>query len=174
MNAETIGYNCSRAEWETLRLLLKLPLPPGMSLLELDAQACQAAYDTLCESGLLVPSGDRVVVDRLFAFLLSELSESRLCLRVQADGRHLLLYRTPRLALLCECTLAHCCMIPFQEARQAEDSLQSRLRHCEPPVVVSLLEEDALLETAEAESQDQASTIAAGMFQRFCDLNDKR
>ena len=169
MNA-IIGYSCTRAEWETLRLLLELSLPLGVSETPLDKDACQEAYDSLCAAGILTPVGGKVHVDQLYSFLLAELSESSLCLTCRSEGRHVQLFRGSGLLILCEWTVRNCTMTPVQDPASARDPLLNAFSRCSVPLTLELMRENTLLDSLEFDSAESARRGLDGMFQAFASL----
>ena len=168
MNGEMISYRCLRTEWETARLLLGLNLPIGLAELSMDADTCQAAYDSLCEAGLLSPSGDTVIVDRLFAFLLTQASLADLALLLHDENRQVLLYRAPELTLLSEWTPLYCKWTPLPTVTAAQAPLYALLRRCKAPVNMELLQGGAVLQAATADSPDIFRETLDKLYNAFC------
>lgn len=175
MNAEYISYCCSRNEWETVRLLLALNVPIGLQDISMDAEACQAAYDSLCDQGILIPSGDSVIVDRLFSFLITQASQASACLALRAQGRHLLLHRTPALYLLSVWTREKCVLTPLPSLIAVREPLFEAAKRCSLPADLELLVGAEAVSTASVPSRDALFTALEDALQRLgiITINDK-
>lgn len=167
MNADIIGYRLTRAEWATLSMLLELSDPFEVLEMTLDEQGCRDAYDSLCALGILSPVGDRVVVDRLFDYMLNELSQSTLSLEVRAPERQFELCVTPRIVILAERTLTHAVLTPLPSLTEARDFARAALRHCATPVVVELQDIGSTLRSMEAPDRPKAQAVLDEMFNAF-------
>ena len=168
MNAEIISYRCQRAQWETARLLMGLSLPLGLSEMGLDDEACRAAYDSMCEDGLLCPSGDEVIVDRLFALLLTQASRADLAIAIRCEGRQIMLHRAPELVLLSEWTPASCEWTPLPTATAAREPLFNLLRHIKAPVDLELLLPQGPARAETPQSPDAAREALEQLYNAFC------
>ena len=168
MNAEYISYCCSRTEWETVRLLLALNVPIGLQDISMDAETCQAAYDSLCEEGLLTPVGDEVVVDRLLALLVTQACSADLALALRSGERHVLLHRAPDMVLLSEWTLEHCQLTPLPNAVAARNALFAALARCRQSVDLELLQTQKAVKAATAANAADAQAPLEKLYTDFC------
>lgn len=168
MNAELISYRLKRDEWETMRLLLGLQPPLGMGDISLDEKACEAAYASLCDAGLLTPCGDDVIVDRLFAFLLHQACQADICLAVRSEPRQVFLHRAPELILLSEWTLPNCRITPLPGPATARTPLFAALARCPAPLDMELLLPAGSSQAATVESADLAPDTLDRLYNAFC------
>ena len=168
MNA-IFGYCCSPAEWETLRRMLDLPLPEEIDEYPLDEENCQSAYDSLCASGILTPAGDRVLVDRLYTFLLDSISSSDWCIACHTESRQAQLYRMTDLMVLCEWTASQCSMTPLDNTESARETLENAILRCTAPLTISL-RQGGSTESAAYSSPETASRAALQMLHSFSSL----
>ena len=175
MNAEYISHCCSRTEWETVRLLLELSTPIGLQDIPMDAEACRTAYDSLCDQGILIPSGDSVIVDRLLAFLITQASQATACLALRARDHHLVLHHAPALYLLSAWTRDKCVLTPLPNLATVREPLFESARLLPLPADLELLVNAQTINAASASSPDELSAALEDALQRFgiITINDK-
>lgn len=167
MNAENISYCCRREEFEALRLMLRQGVPPGLGPLEMDEGAFRTACDSLEDAGVLSKDGDGYVVDRLFAFFVTEIAGAQSAFSLRGGGRHAIVYAAEHCAMLLELAGGSCTMTSFQTLSSARDMLAALSGRMTPPVAVEAFSPGGETETASLPDPRQDLDSLYALFDSF-------
>ena len=160
MNDDIISYRYAKNELSALMLILQLPSLPGAALPQIDEPAYRAAIDSLSDSGIVTPAGDRVIVDKLSAVLLVSIAKCRFFLRFAAPDRTVVLWRCARLCVLGAFPeKGECSLTPLQTLDHCGAPLESALARCGFPIAAEspLLKDEA----PAAANADELKALAA-------------
>ncbi|MBO4299024.1 MAG: hypothetical protein J5998_09505 [Clostridia bacterium] len=160
MNADLVSYRYTRDELSTLLLILDLPPFPGVQLPPIDEAAYRAAVDSLADSGLVTPAGDRAIVDQLTALLLLSIAKSRFHFRFDAPDRAIALWRCPLLCVMGVFPLqGECSLTPVPSLAGCDAALSGALTRCGFPISVASPLLDG--ETLSASNAEELTAVKA-------------
>lgn len=172
MNAEIIGYTLLRNQWEVLRRILKVDDPFHVLETSMKPEAYKEAYDNLCDLGLLTPCSDRVIVEALSGYLLTELSDAALALGINAGDRQTTLLRTQHMLIIVDNLRDQSTLTPVENAMTAKPLLAAILARCPLPMTMVLYGRDYVQQTELAETRDIVLTIFERLYSAFSSEND--
>ena len=166
MNISSLGYRFTNEELESLRLIMKLPVPIGIEARKVNADSYNHALESLSDAGLLINAGKQILVDPIIMLLLREVADSRHCLRIRSSDRHTLLHQTPKMFLMSDCTPTNCTLTPLQALPDIQQPLVECLNRHSAPIFVDWIF-DGKMQTVEAESEATAATALNELLQQF-------
>ena len=162
--AEIVGYTLPEAGWAALRTLLRLPDP--LHALETDARP-RDGLDCLYDMGLATPAGERVIVDELFAFLLTELSQADIALSFRAGDARLTLCRCPRLYIMLEQRPSRVTLTPLPSAETADACLSAAVARLGAPLSATLEGRSGIMLSETVPEIEDVPSALARLFDLF-------
>lgn len=167
MNAETIGYTLPRAQWEALRMTLELSDPFHALEMTMSSDELRIACAELCSIGLLTPSGERVIVEALAAYLLTELSKADLALEGWSGDHRAMLLRALHMTIMVETHRGQTTLTPIENAASARPLFEAFIARCPVPVSFALRNRNAVCMAGDSSDTVQIQEILDRLYRAF-------